>query len=86
MLAAKVERLSIALGVECSGFIHGHSADGVFCRFGSVGHFELLVPVHGMILVGMVAVIVGIIGALATADDEGGGGNRQRDQYRPCPL
>ena len=29
-LAAKVERLSIAFGVESPCFVHGHSADGVF--------------------------------------------------------
>jgi hypothetical protein len=30
VVAAKVERLSIAFGVESGGFVHGHSADGVF--------------------------------------------------------
>ena len=30
VVAAKVERLSIAFGVESGRFIHGHSADGVF--------------------------------------------------------
>jgi hypothetical protein len=30
VVAAKVKRLSIAFGVESGGFIHGHSADGVF--------------------------------------------------------
>jgi hypothetical protein len=30
MVAAKVERLSIAFGVESDCFVHGHSADGVF--------------------------------------------------------
>jgi hypothetical protein len=30
VVAAKVERLSIAFGVESGGFIHGHSADRVF--------------------------------------------------------
>jgi hypothetical protein len=30
VVAAKVERLSSAFGVESRGFVHGHSADGVF--------------------------------------------------------
>ena len=30
VVAAKVERLSIAFGVESRGFVHVHSADGVF--------------------------------------------------------
>jgi hypothetical protein len=30
MVTAKVERLSIAFGVESRCFIHGHSANGVF--------------------------------------------------------
>ena len=30
VVAAKVERLSIAFGVESGGFVHGHSADGIF--------------------------------------------------------
>jgi hypothetical protein len=30
MFAAKVERLSIALGVDRGGLVYGHSADGVF--------------------------------------------------------
>jgi len=30
VVAAKVERLSIAFGVESGGFVHVHSADGVF--------------------------------------------------------
>jgi hypothetical protein len=30
LVAAKVERLSIAFGVESGRFVHGHSADGVF--------------------------------------------------------
>src|SRR5664279_4111417 len=32
MVAAKVERLSIAFSVESGCFVHGHSADGVFGR------------------------------------------------------
>jgi hypothetical protein len=32
VVAAKVERLSIAFGVESGCFVHGHSADGVFGR------------------------------------------------------
>ena len=32
MLAAKVERLPISFGMERGGFVHGHSADGVFGR------------------------------------------------------
>jgi len=34
VVAAKVECLSIAFGVECGGFVHGHAADGIDC-FGS---------------------------------------------------
>src|SRR5680860_95123 len=30
VVAAKVERLSIAFGVESGCFVHGHSADGIF--------------------------------------------------------
>jgi hypothetical protein len=30
VVAAEVERLSIAFGVESGCFVHGHSADGVF--------------------------------------------------------
>jgi len=30
VVAAKVKRLSIAFGMESGGFVHGHSADGVF--------------------------------------------------------
>ncbi len=30
VVAAKVERLAIALGVECGAFVHGHAADRVF--------------------------------------------------------
>ncbi len=30
VVAAKVERLAIALGVDRGGVVHGHSADGVF--------------------------------------------------------
>lgn len=30
VVAAKVERLSIAFGVESGDFVHGHSTDGVF--------------------------------------------------------
>jgi hypothetical protein len=47
MVAAKVERLSIAFGVESGCFVHGHSADGVFghgFRF-SHGHVPFLVVV-----------------------------------------
>ena len=32
VVAAKVERLSIAFGVESGCFVHVHSADGVFGR------------------------------------------------------
>lgn len=32
VVAAKVERLSIALRLKSGGFVHGHSADGVFGR------------------------------------------------------
>src|SRR5664280_1523324 len=47
VVAAKVERLSIAFGVESGCFIHGHSADGVFghgFRF-LHGHVSFLVVV-----------------------------------------
>jgi len=47
VVAAKVERLSIALGVESGCFVHGHSADGVFghgFRFFH-GHVPFLVDV-----------------------------------------
>ena len=30
VIAAKVERLFIAVGLESRGFVHGHSADGAF--------------------------------------------------------
>jgi hypothetical protein len=30
VVTAKIERLSIAFGVESGCFVHGHSADGVF--------------------------------------------------------
>ena len=45
LVATKVERLSIAFGVESGCFVHGHSADGVFghrFRFFH-GHAPLLV-------------------------------------------
>jgi hypothetical protein len=32
VLAAKVERLAIAYGLESGCFVHGHAADGVFGR------------------------------------------------------
>jgi hypothetical protein len=47
VVAAKVESLSIAFGVESGCFVHGHSADGVFghgFRF-FYGHFSFLVVV-----------------------------------------
>jgi hypothetical protein len=47
MVAAKVERLSIAFGVESGCLVHGHSADGVFghgLRFFH-GHVPFLVVV-----------------------------------------
>jgi hypothetical protein len=47
VIAAKVERLSIAFGVESDCFVHGHSADGVFghgFRFFH-GHVSFLVVV-----------------------------------------
>jgi hypothetical protein len=47
VVAAKVERLSIAFGVESGCFVHVHSADGVFghgFRFFH-GHFPFLVVV-----------------------------------------
>ena len=47
VVAAKVKRLSIAFGVESGGFVHGHSADGVFGhRLGFFhGHVSFLVVV-----------------------------------------
>jgi hypothetical protein len=47
VVAAKVERLPIAFGVESGSFVHGHSADGVFglgFRF-IHGHVSFLVVV-----------------------------------------
>jgi uncharacterized protein (DUF952 family) len=47
VVAAKVKHLSIAFSVESGGFIHGHSADGVFghgFRFFH-GHVSFLVVV-----------------------------------------
>jgi hypothetical protein len=47
LVAAKVERPSIAFGVESGCFVHGHSADGVFghgFRFFH-GHVPFLVDV-----------------------------------------
>jgi hypothetical protein len=32
VVAAKVERLSLAFGVKRGGFVHGHAADGVFAH------------------------------------------------------
>jgi hypothetical protein len=32
VFAAKIERLSIAFGVDRGGLVHGHAADGVFGR------------------------------------------------------
>jgi hypothetical protein len=45
VVAAKVERLSIAFGVESGSFVHGHSADGVF------GHGFRLIHGHVPFLV-----------------------------------
>ena len=47
VVAAKVERLSIAFGVKSGCFVHGHSADGIFghgFRFFH-GHVSFLVVV-----------------------------------------
>jgi hypothetical protein len=52
VVAAKVERLSIAFGVESGGFIHGHSADGVF------GHGFRFFHGHVSFLVNVVVVTV----------------------------
>ena len=38
VVAAKVEGLSIAFGMESGGFVHRHSADGVFDLIGCIGH------------------------------------------------
>jgi hypothetical protein len=45
VVAAKVERFPIAFSVECGGFVHDHSADGVFGhRFRFLhGHVSFLV-------------------------------------------
>jgi len=45
VVAAKVERLSIAFGVESSRFVHGHSADGVFSRGFRFFHGHVPLPV-----------------------------------------
>jgi hypothetical protein len=49
-VAAKVVRLAIAFGVESGGFIHGHSADGVF------GHGFRFIHGHASFLVVVVTV------------------------------
>jgi len=49
VVTAKVERLSIAFGVDRGGCVHGHAADGVFgygFRF-IHGHVPLLMVVDG---------------------------------------
>ena len=38
VVAAKVERFSLAFGVESGGVVHGHSADGVFGHGFRVSH------------------------------------------------
>jgi hypothetical protein len=50
VVAAKVERLSLAFGVESGRFVHGHSADRVFghgFRFfhGHVSFFVVVVAI-----------------------------------------
>jgi hypothetical protein len=50
LVAAKVERLSIAFGVESGGFVHGHSADGVF------GHGFRFIHGHVSFLVNVVTI------------------------------
>jgi hypothetical protein len=47
VVAAKVDRLSLAFGVESGRFVHGHAADGIFghgFRFFH-GHVSFLVVV-----------------------------------------
>jgi hypothetical protein len=51
VIAAKVERLSLAFGVESGRFVHGHSADGIFghgFRFFH-GHVSFLVVVVSIV-------------------------------------
>ena len=42
MFAAKIECLSIAVGVDGSGFVNGHSTDGVFGDGYCIGHDDLV--------------------------------------------
>ncbi|MPN51199.1 hypothetical protein SDC9_198841 [bioreactor metagenome] len=48
VVAAKVEHLSIALGVESGGFVHGHSADGVFGHGFRFFHGHVSFSVNGV--------------------------------------
>jgi hypothetical protein len=50
VVTAKIERLSIAFGVESGRFVHGHSADGVF------GHGSRFF--HGMFLSWLIDVAI----------------------------
>jgi hypothetical protein len=46
VVTAKVKRLSIVFGVKSGGFVHGHSADGVFGHgFGFFHFFSFQVSV-----------------------------------------
>ena len=42
VVAAKVERLSIAFRVEGGGFVHGHAADRIFGLYTGFGHLLFL--------------------------------------------
>jgi hypothetical protein len=46
--AAKVERLSIAFSVQGGGFVHGHSADGVFGHGFRFFHGHVSFSVNGV--------------------------------------
>jgi hypothetical protein len=52
VVAAKVERLSIAFGVESGCFVHGHAADGVFGLGFRLfhGHTPFLVVAHSLLI------------------------------------
>jgi hypothetical protein len=50
VVAAKVERLSIAFGVESGCFVHGHPADGIF------GHGFRFIHGHVSFLVNVVTI------------------------------
>jgi len=55
VVAAEVERLAIAFGVECGGFVHGHSADRVF------GHGFRFVHDQVPFVVGVVCLFIPVL-------------------------